>query len=74
MDDAEEGLAMAHDTEHTPAGPAADELCCYCQHAITGQADRVIGGDSSMSGAKPDLYAHPACGPRTRSITHGRRR
>ena len=64
---------MGNDTERLPASPAADELCCYCQHPIAGRADR-IGGDSSMSGAKPDLYAHRACGPRTQSISHGRRR
>lgn len=53
----------------TPVGT----LCCYCQRSIAGQADK-IGGDSSMSGAKPDLYAHPSCGPRTLSVSRSRRR
>jgi hypothetical protein len=65
---------MADSIDGTPHQPTpVGTLCCYCQHPIVGRADR-IGGDSSMSGAKPDLYAHRTCGPRTQSISHGRRR
>ncbi|WP_267244335.1 hypothetical protein [Streptomyces sp. PR69] len=43
--------------------------CCYCGRSITGTAQR-IDMSASMSGAREDLYAHPGCGPRTRSISH----
>ncbi|WP_262387015.1 hypothetical protein [Streptomyces sp. TRM49041] len=41
---------------------AGTEFCVYCDKPITGGA-KVIEGFSA-SGARPDSYYHPMCGPR----------
>lgn len=51
-------------------------ICVDCDHAITGDHVTVVHG-ISMSGARPDAYAHPPgaseCRPRDRSKAAFRR-
>lgn len=63
MDDAEEGLAMAHDTEPTRSSQStrmrAGQPCIVCDRPITGQG--VLVPQFSASGARPDNWRHATC-------------
>ncbi|MFE3941658.1 hypothetical protein ACFXPV_07255 [Streptomyces sp. NPDC059118] len=47
------------------------KICIYCQEVIEDEA-AFVGDGFSMSGARPDVLAHPDCGPGAVSYAAGR--
>ncbi|MFJ8852711.1 hypothetical protein [Streptomyces sp. NPDC102437] len=46
------------------------KICFYCQELIEGAAE-VVGDGFSMSGARPDVHAHPEYAPFSASGADG---
>ncbi|MFJ5192022.1 hypothetical protein ACIQCQ_07815 [Streptomyces sp. NPDC088394] len=50
--------------QHLREASGVMKICFYCQELIEGAAE-VVGDGFSMSGARPDVHAHPKCAPFT---------